>query len=87
MLATLTIPEDVIEDFAAEVGRARAKFPKARNLNAALMEEVGELARAQMQQLGAASIRREAIQVMAVAFRIFTETDTSLIHDEETIQK
>lgn len=87
MNATLTIPEDVIEDLAAEVERARKKFPNHFNLNAALMEEMGELAAAQMQQLGAQQIRKEAIQVMAVAFRIMTEGDASLTVNDEAKQK
>lgn len=87
MNATMTIPVDVIEDLASEVLRARAKFPSAHNLNAALMEEIGELASAQMQQLGSSEIRKEAIQVMAVAFRIMTEGDQSLTLSAESKQK
>jgi NTP pyrophosphatase (non-canonical NTP hydrolase) len=95
MLATLIIPEDVIEDLSAEVGRARTKFPNAYNLNAALMEECGELARAQMQHQHSLDpdcracheIRKEAIQVMAMAFRIMTEGDASLTLNDEAKQK
>jgi len=87
VIATLTIPEDVIEDLASEVLRAQQKFPNAYNLNAALMEEVGELASAQMQQLGDAAIRKEAIQVMAMAFRIMNEGDASLTLNDEAKQK
>jgi hypothetical protein len=87
MLATMTIPEGVIEDLAAEVERARAKFPRNRALTVALMEEVGELAQAQLQQLGTAQIRKEAIQVMAVAFRILSEGDASIPLDDEAKQK
>jgi hypothetical protein len=86
MLATLMIGEDVIEDLAAEVMRARAKFPSHLNLNTALMEEMGELACAQMQQHGAAAIRKEAIQVMATAYRIMTEGDASLTLNDEAKQ-
>jgi NTP pyrophosphatase (non-canonical NTP hydrolase) len=87
MLATLTIPVDVIEDLASEVLRARAKFPNHFNLTAALMEECGELACAQMQQLGPQQVRKEAIQVMAVAFRILSEGDASLTLSDEAKQK
>ena len=86
MLATLTIPEDVIEDLAAEVRFARSKFPGGYNLNAALMEECGELVTAQMQQLGNEHVRLEAIQVMALAFRIMTEGDASLTLNDEAKQ-
>jgi len=87
VIATLTIPADVMEDLASEVLRARAKFPNHYNLNAALMEEIGELACAQMQQQGSAQIRKEAIQVMATAFRIMTEGDASLTLNDEAKQK
>lgn len=86
MLATLIIPEDVMSDLAAEVQWARDKFPHGYNLNAALMEECGELATAQMQNLGRAAIREEAIQVMAMAFRILDEGDASLTTGKEAEQ-
>lgn len=87
MNAELTIPRSVYEDLAAEVERARAKFPGHYNLNAALLEECGELACTQMQQLGPAALYREAIQVMAVAYRIMTEGDASLTLNDEAKQK
>lgn len=87
MLATLIIPEGVITDLAAEIQRARAKFPSHFNLFPALMEECGELAEAAMQQQGAARIRKEAIQVMATAFRIMDEGDASLTLNDEAKQK
>lgn len=80
MLALLTIPSDVIEDLAAEVERARVKFPSGYDLNMALMEEVGELAAAQLQHESPQRIRREAIQVMAMAFRILDEGDATRRH-------
>jgi len=83
MLATATIPIDVIEDLAAEVLRARAKFPNGYDLNMALMEEVGELAAAQLQHEPQQRIRREAIQVMAMAFRILSEGDATRRHMDE----
>lgn len=87
MLATMVIPQDVIDDLAAEVMRAEMKFPSHFNLFPALMEECGELAEAAMQQQGQARIRKEAIQVMAVAFRIFSEGDASLTLNDEARQK
>jgi NTP pyrophosphatase (non-canonical NTP hydrolase) len=86
-LSNLVIPEDVIEDLASEVQRARAKFPHHFNLFPALMEECGELAEASMQQQGPARIRHEAIQVMATAFRILSEGDASLTLNDEAKQK
>lgn len=83
----LTIPPDIIEDLASELLRARAKFPSAYNLNTALMEECGELASAQMQQLGPAAVRKEAIQVMSTVLRILTEGDQSLTVNDEARQK
>jgi hypothetical protein len=88
MIATITIPEDVIEDLAAEVLRARAKFPRNRLLTVAALEELGELAAAQLQQLPKAEIRREAIQAMAILVRIITEGDATLEGlDAEASQK
>lgn len=60
-----------------EVKRTRAKFPGNRFMLAALTEEVGEVARALLQRKGSAEVRREAIQVAAVALRIVEEGDAS----------
>lgn len=76
----MIIPESVIEDLSAEVQRARAKFPSGFDLNMALMEEVGELAAAQLQHEPPQRIRHEAIQVMAMAFRILEEGDATRTH-------
>lgn len=86
-VASLTIPDDVLQDLAAEVLRARAKFPRNHNLNVALMEEIGEFAMAQLQDLGPNWIRREGIQAMAMIFRIISETDASLTIDAESTKK
>jgi len=59
----------------AEIQRARAKFPGNRFLLTALMEEVGELAQAYLQNKPHAEIREEAKQVACVAVRIMTEGD------------
>jgi hypothetical protein len=56
--------------------KARRKFPGTRFLLAALVEEVGELAEA----IGSGDkthIRKEAIQVCAVAIRIIEEGDAT----------
>lgn len=64
-------------EISKEVVRARTKFPGNRFMLAALTEEVGELAQALLQKKDAADIRREAIQVAAVAIRIIEEGDAS----------
>lgn len=74
-------------ELQAEVGRARAKFPRNANLNLALQEEVGELARAQLQGEDRDRIRREALQVMGLCVRIMEEGDASLTMDEQSMQK
>lgn len=58
---------------AAEVTRARTKFPGGRYLLAALTEEVGELAQALLQGKPKDEIEKEAIQVACVAIRIIEE--------------
>lgn len=65
-----------LDAIAAEVMKARDKFPGTRFLLAALVEEVGELAEA----IGASDkkdIRKEAMQVCAVAIRIIEEGDAT----------
>ena len=63
------------EELDAEVFRARTKFPGNALLLTALMEEVGELAKAYLQKADVASIRAEALQVACVALRIYEEGD------------
>lgn len=62
---------------SAETIRARTKFPGNRLLTVALAEEVGELARAQLQGQSTERITAEAVQVCAVAVRIIEEGDAS----------
>lgn len=62
-----------IVDLNRELERARAKFPGNKNLLPALMEEVGELATALMENEGTDRVRAEALQVACVALRIFEE--------------
>ncbi len=68
--------ESTLDAIAAEVMRAREKFPGTRFLLAAIVEEVGELAEAIFEQ-SAVDTRKEAIQVCAVAVRIIEEGDSS----------
>ena len=70
-----------IEAVAAEVVKARAKWPGNRVQLAALTEEVGELAQALLQHDyeggAAAKVWKEAVQVAAMAVRVATEGDSS----------
>ena len=70
-------PEGLTMDaVAAEVIRARIKFPDNTHKLAALVEEVGELAQAMLQGKPWDEIEKEAIQVAAVAVRIIEEGDS-----------
>ena len=68
---------DSLDALKAEVMRARTKFPDNAFLLAALMEEVGELAKAYLQREGTIRIQNEALQVACVAMRIFEEGDST----------
>lgn len=68
--------DDTYSDIAAEVAKARTKFPGNKHLLAALTEEVGELAAAYLQD-DAEEVRKEAIQVACVAVRIIEEGDSA----------
>jgi len=59
----------------AEVCRARTKFPGNAHLMTALMEEVGELAKAFLDGRPMDEIQMEAIQIACVAIRICEEGD------------
>lgn len=60
-----------------EVRRARAKFPSSECCLAALSEEVGELAKACLEE-SSERIVEEAVQVACMALRVATEGDPSL---------
>jgi pyruvate/2-oxoglutarate/acetoin dehydrogenase E1 component len=64
-------------DIIAELGRARAKFPGDNVTMLALMEEVGELAKATFEE-PRANVRKEAIQVACMAMRIVLDDDATL---------
>lgn len=73
-----TSPRPVtICDVAEEVMAAREKFPLPDALLAALVEEVGELAKAIMEE-PRARIYAEAKQVASTAIRIMEESDPTL---------
>lgn len=77
-LFTQDIPLELIEDVAAEVRRARAKFPAHEDLTVALFEEAGEVAKSQLQCAPHEVIRKELVQVIAVCVRIITEGDATM---------
>ena len=59
-----------------EVAFARKKFPENDSNYAALVEEVGELAKALMEE-SSTRIHEEAVQVASAALRVATEGDPS----------
>lgn len=64
----------VMDEIVAELQRARAKFPGKNVTLAALMEEVGELAKATFEE-PAAAVRKEAVQVAVMAVRMILDGD------------
>lgn len=66
---------DTVALVAAELQRARFKFPGNTHLTHALTEEVGELAKAQLQKRPRAEVVAEAVQVACMAVRIIEEGD------------
>jgi len=71
------IRPSTLDALHAEVERARSKFPSNRHLLAALVEEVGELAKAFLEDEPRDRMRAEAIQAACVAVRIFEESDST----------
>lgn len=67
-----------------ELYNARNKFPTNAHLLAALAEEVGELAKALLENHRPDRIREEAIQVACVAIRIATEGDADFRHQGDS---
>ncbi len=76
--------ESTLDAIAAEVMRARDKFPGTRFLLAALVEEVGELAEA-VASKNPDEIKKEAVQVCAVAVRLIEEGDATTYNAEGII--
>jgi NTP pyrophosphatase (non-canonical NTP hydrolase) len=66
--------EKLFEDIEAELQRARNKFPGKNVTFAALVEEVGELAKATFEE-PRANVRKEAIQVAVMACRMILDGD------------
>ena len=64
-------------EILAELRRARAKFPGDNVTMLALMEEVGELAKAAFEE-PRENVRKEAIQVATMAMRVILDGDATL---------
>lgn len=69
--------ENFIQDLRRELQSARKKFPSSDAVLAALTEEVGELAKAHMEEWN--RVIKEAVQVAAMAIRVAVEGDATLI--------
>lgn len=67
----------MMNEIAGELERARAKFQSSDLAMVALMEEVGELARALLDE-SPDRVRAEAVQVAAMAIRVATEGDPTI---------
>ena len=66
--------EQFLKAVLKEVKRARKLFPQPNAINAAMVEEVGEVSKALMYEPWSAVIK-EAIQVAAMALRLSIEGD------------
>lgn len=67
----------LLEEIKVELGRARRKFPGDDVTMLALMEEVGELAKATFEE-SSANVRSEAVQVAVMAIRGALDGDGTL---------
>lgn len=68
--------DEVLAEVKAEIILARAKFPGGRLTTIALMEEVGEVARAIIDE-SPYRVRHEAMQVACVAIMLMLDGDVS----------
>lgn len=66
----------LMDDISEELDRARTKFPGDRVTYTAMCEEVGELAKALLDE-SRARVREEAIQVAVMAMRVVLDGDSS----------
>lgn len=69
--------EELIREIRMELKRARAKFPSSDACVVALMEEVGELAKACLDE-SPERIREEAVQTAVMALRVVLDGDHTL---------
>jgi hypothetical protein len=73
--APTSVGTSTLQAISDEVSRARAKFPDNAHMLGALMEEVGELSKALLENQGHQRVYDEAKQVACVAIRIMEEGD------------
>lgn len=75
------LPQDNLRTLTVEIlnelERARTKFPGDNVTMLALMEEVGELAKATFEE-SRANVRKEAVQVAVMAIRVILDGDATL---------
>lgn len=76
-LRTVSLFAQFLEDVDEEIIRATTKFPQPNASMCALTEEVGELAKALMDE-PSERVWREAVQVAAMAARVACEGDPTL---------
>jgi NTP pyrophosphatase (non-canonical NTP hydrolase) len=69
--------DHLMGEIRAELVRARAKFPGDNVTMLALMEEVGELAKATFEE-PRDNVRKEAVQVAVMAIRVILDGDQTL---------
>ncbi|MEO0859197.1 MAG: hypothetical protein AAFY65_01190 [Pseudomonadota bacterium] len=69
--------ERLVQEIKAELARARSLFPGRNVTMLALMEEVGELAKATFEE-PRANVREEAVQVAVMAMRVVLDGDATL---------
>ncbi|MEX3008590.1 hypothetical protein [Hoeflea sp. TYP-13] len=67
----------LLEEIKHELARARTKFPGDNVTMLALMEEVGELAKATFEETRA-NVRKEAVQVAVMAIRVVLDGDSTI---------
>lgn len=67
----------LLAEIQAELARARSKFPGDGVTTLALVEEVGELAKATFEE-PKARVREEAVQVAVMAMRVVLDGDGTL---------
>lgn len=67
----------LVREILDELARARTKFPGDNVATLALVEEVGELAKAAFEE-SRARVREEAIQVAVLAMRVVLDGDQTL---------
>ena len=79
--------EDTLYEVGLEVARARIKHPHNRQMLAAIMEELGELAQALLEKEDTERVRAEAKQVAATAIRLMEEGDASFESEDWSFKR